>query len=105
MGTLGQQILKPIRTIQNDFLSSCTNSLISFLNLTVLALGKYFLKNYLIKSFQEVTELAAKPYIQCLAESFKVKGISPFTKHHRDIRKMHYGMHFFEFPQKQISIL
>jgi len=31
----------------------------------------YFLKNNLIKSFQEVTELAAKPYIYRLAESFK----------------------------------
>jgi len=39
-------------------------------------LGKYFFKNNLTKLSQEVTDLAAKPYIQHFPKSFKAKGFN-----------------------------
>ena len=90
--------------VQNDSLSNWTNYSISFLNFTVLALGKYFLTNSLTKKSEEVTELAVKLYIQCFVESFKVKGINFIWTISTAILCESWNI-LLQIPHKQICII
>ena len=57
-----------------DSESCCTKDVMSFLNFTVLAGGKYFARNFVAREFQVVMESAGSECSQALALSFKEYG-------------------------------